>query len=70
MGKNVCEAARLRILDQNNFRKLRKQQRFQRTKKKKNWMQKKWSRHICMLNSLKPLLELNRRRRDTVLDDT
>jgi hypothetical protein len=34
-GKNVCEAARLRILDQNNFRKLRKQQRFQRTKQKK-----------------------------------
>jgi hypothetical protein len=66
----VCEAARLRILDQNNFRKLRKQQRFQRTKKKKNWMQKKWSRHFCMSNPLKPLFELNRRRRDTVLNDT
>jgi len=69
MGKNVCEAARLRILDQNNFRKLRKHPKISQNEKK-NWVQKKWSRHFCMSNPLKPLLELNRRRRDTVLNDT
>jgi hypothetical protein len=66
----VCEAARLRILlDQNDVRKLRKTALIsdkEKEKKKKNWMQKKWRRQFCM-----PLLELNRRRRrDKVLNYT
>jgi len=52
-GKNVCEAARLRILDPNNFRKLRKQQRFQRTKKKKKLDAKKMEQTFLHVKSIK-----------------